>query len=86
MTVIDKELALDVLADQADEVSKTLHAAIRQIDYLADRLLTLIEDVGGDREHNYALFADLKHSAQQAYHIHIKAQTVSRHARRATSR
>ena len=77
----DTDLSLDALADQADEVSTTMHAAIRRIDELADRLLDLIEDVPGDREHNYALYADLKHSAQEAHRIHVKAQTVSRHAR-----
>lgn len=77
----DIDLSLDVLADQADDVSRAMHAAIRQIDDLADRLLGLIEDVPGDREHNYALYADLKDGAQQAYRIHVKAQTVSRHAR-----
>ena len=77
----DTDLSLDVLADHADEVSSAMHAAIRQIDDLADRLLSVIEDVPGDREHNYALYADLTDSAQQAYRIHVKAQTVSRHAR-----
>ena len=79
----DRELALDRLADDADDVSSTMHAAIRQVDDLADRLLAIIEDVGGDREYNYSLYADLKNAAQAVYTIHTKAQTVSRHARAA---
>jgi hypothetical protein len=78
----DIEMRLDVLADQADEVSKAMHAAIRQIDDLADRLLAYAEYMPGDREHNYALYADLRHAAQDVYRIHVKAQAVSRHARR----
>lgn len=79
----DRELALDRLADDADDVSKTMHAAIRQVDDLADRLLAIIEDVGGDREYNYALYADLKYLIYAVHSIHTKAQTVSRHARAA---
>jgi hypothetical protein len=78
----DIDLTLDVLADRADEISKVMHASIQRIEDLAGKFLANVEEVGGDREYNYALYADLMHAAQEAHRIHVKVQTVSRHARR----
>lgn len=81
MTDIDTQLRY--LAEKAEEVADTLHRAINDVNYLGDRLLAVIEEIGGDREYNYDLYSDIKHSVNAVYLVSIKARTILRHTQQA---
>lgn len=72
---------IGLLAGLAETTATELAAACQSLQDLAHRLLAHIEDIGGDREYNYALYADLSHAATLTGAAMFKAQTVARHAR-----
>lgn len=74
-------VALEMLADLADQTADECHTACQSLQVLAERLLSNIENIGGDREYNYGLYADLSHAATLLGSTMFKAQAVARHTR-----
>jgi hypothetical protein len=72
--------SLDRLATLAETTADKLHAVIADVQNLRDALISRIDDVGGDREYNWALQADLAHALTAIHSASYKARTVARHA------
>ena len=73
--------SLDRLATQAETVADRLHVCIAELKTLRDSMLAHIEEMGGDREYNWDLQADIGYAETAVYTISYKARTVARHAR-----
>lgn len=73
--------AMQRLADQAEAVADGLHAQLDAVKDLCDALLLHIEDLGGDRAHNWDLQAELGYAQTALYAAAQRARTVARHAR-----
>ena len=73
--------SLDRLAEQAETVADKLHVCIAELKTLRERMLAHIEELGGDREYNWALQADIGYAETTVYSASYKARTVARHAR-----
>jgi len=73
--------SLDRLATQAETVADRLHTCIAELKTLREGMLAHIEELGGDREYNWGLQADIGYAETTAYAISYKARTVARHAR-----
>jgi hypothetical protein len=78
---IARDADLDRLATLAETAADKLHDVIADVQNLRDALLTNIEDVGGDREYNWALQADIGYALTAIYSASYKARTVARHAK-----
>jgi hypothetical protein len=72
---------LALLAAQADTAAATLTSALEELKTLRTYLLASIERIGGDREYNWDLQADLGNAETAIWAASQKARTVSRHAR-----
>jgi hypothetical protein len=77
---IARNADLDNLIAQAETTADKLHAVIADVQTLRDTLLDHIDDLGGDREYNWALQADLANALSAIYAASYKARTVARHA------
>jgi hypothetical protein len=75
------ETDLERLAQLGELTADQLHACLDQLKTLRERMLLHIEDLGGDREHNWDLQADLARAVDAVYFASIKARVVARHAR-----
>lgn len=80
-TRTSREAQLTALAEQADQANTELLAVLDKIQRLRSATLVLIEDLGGDRQFNWALQADLGYGESQIYALSGKARTVASHAR-----
>ena len=69
------------LADMAESTADSLHDALCELQVLRHRMLSLIEDLGGDREFNWSLQADLGYAESAIWSASQKARVISRHAR-----
>lgn len=84
MTDTQAETGLESLAVQAVQTADQLHAAITAVRELRDRMLSHIDDLGGDREFNWSLQADLGNAESILFSTAFKARQVALHARRDT--
>jgi hypothetical protein len=78
---VTRNVALAMLAEQGETVADKLHAVIADVQNLRDALITNIDEVGGDREYNWALQADIGDALTAIYSASYKARTVARHAK-----
>lgn len=72
---------LERLAVLAEHTADQLHETLKSLRELHDRTLSLIEEIGGDREFNWALQADIAHAQNALYATAHKARQIARHAR-----
>lgn len=81
MRIPVREDARERLAQQAEATADRLHACLDDLKTLHARLLLHIEEIGGDRAHNWDLQADIARSIDAVYTASVKSRTVARHAR-----
>lgn len=73
--------ALSRMADEAEMLADTLHAALTRLQALRASMLLHIEELAGDRDHNWDIQADLGNAETPIHATAQKARTLSRHAR-----
>lgn len=76
-----KTTELERLAVLAATTADQLHESIKALRELHDRMMLLIEEIGGDREFNWSLQADIAYAQNTLYSTAHKARTISLHAR-----
>ncbi len=75
------ETDLERLAVLAEQTADQLHGALNDVQTLRTRMLSLIEEMGGDRTYNWDLQADLGNAETGIWSASQKARTIARNAR-----